>query len=346
MQYTKNFGSTAYLRLYGYTFYSDWFLNGPYSTSFCNFVCPDAPDYELNTHTRGFSAEFQDQINPQNLFSVEGSYTSANIVRDNNGFYGVNGNEAVLVNANNPYGGYCFAPYGSASGVVNCHDNTIALGPGYSVSSPVGSCAIPGKPQFGNACTYMIAENGLAGTYSGTVPTFYSAAITDQYRPTDKWLINAGIRLDSYGFVGQNTLVPPLGGSAAARAFWFNAYNLDNCVNNQTGAPSENPSPGQTVSVGFARGQRPKRSVAVLYLQYLPATHQRYVHIESQRRISLLLRAVYGSPKHRVRTVQHAPRRFGRLYRVALLSLRTQHARLSDSAADLDQLRPLLGTSL
>ncbi len=57
--------------------------------------------------------------------------------------------------------------------------------------------------------------------------------MTDQFRPTDKWLINAGIRLDSYGFVGQNTLDPPLGGSAAARAFWFNAYNLDNCVNNR-----------------------------------------------------------------------------------------------------------------
>lgn len=96
----------------------------------------------------------------------------------------------------------------------------------------------------------MIAENGLAGTYSGTVPTFYSAAITDQYRPSDKWLLNAGVRLDSYGFVGQNTLVPPLGGSAAARAFWFNAYNLDNCVNNQTGAPFANPSPGQTCPSG------------------------------------------------------------------------------------------------
>ncbi len=250
VQYTKNFGSTAYLRLYGYTFYSDWFLNGPYSTSFCNFVCPDAPDYELNTHTRGFSAEFQDQINPQNLLSVQGSYTSAHIVRDNNGFYGVNGSQAVLVNADNPYGGYCFDPYGSTSGVVNCHQNTIGLGPNFSVGAPLGSCAIPGKPQFGSGCTYMIAENGLAGTYSGTIPTFYSAAITDQYRPSDKWLINAGLRLDSYGFVGQNTLVPPLGGSAAARAFWFNAYNLDNCVNNQTGTPSPNPSPGQTCPSG------------------------------------------------------------------------------------------------
>ena len=83
----------------------------------------------------------------------------------------------------------------------------------------------------------MVAENGLAGTYSGTIPNFYSASLTDQYRPSDRWLINAGIRLDSFGFVGLNTLAPPLGGSAQARAFWFNAYNLDNCVNNQSGAP-------------------------------------------------------------------------------------------------------------
>ena len=45
-QYTKNFGPTAFLRAYAYTFYSDWFLNGPYSTSFCNFSCPLSPDYD------------------------------------------------------------------------------------------------------------------------------------------------------------------------------------------------------------------------------------------------------------------------------------------------------------
>ena len=87
------------------------------------------------------------------------------------------------------------------------------------------TCAIPGKPQDGSACTYMISENGLNGTYSGTIPNFYGASITDQYRPTDKWLLNVGVRLDSFGFVGQNTAAPPLGGSAAARQFWFNAYN-------------------------------------------------------------------------------------------------------------------------
>ena len=256
IQYTKNFGSSAFLRLYGYTFYSDWFLNGAYSTSFCNFVCPLAPDYELSTHSRGLSAEFQDQLSQQHLLSIQGSYTTASVIRDNNGFYGVGGSQAVIVNSANPYAGYCFD--GSKKGVVvNCHDNTYGLSapstnpPTFGLPSLGGaSCAVPGQPQDGNNCTYMVAENGLAGTYSGTKPNFYAASMTDQYRPTDKWLINAGLRLDNYGFIGQNTLTPPLGGSAQARAFWFNAYNLDNCVNNATGVPGENPTPGAPCPAG------------------------------------------------------------------------------------------------
>ncbi|HEY2473900.1 MAG TPA: TonB-dependent receptor, partial [Candidatus Cybelea sp.] len=253
LQYTKNFGSSAFFRIYGFAFYSNWFLNGAYSTSFCNFVCPVAPDYELNTHTRGLSAEFQDQINEQNLLTVQGSFTTASIVRDNNGFYNLagEGNFANIVNASDPYGGYCFAPATSGSSVVNCNANKIPLGPGYSVGSLGGtSCPVPGKASAGTACTYMVSENGQNGTYSGTVPNFYGASLTDQYRPTDKWLINAGLRLDSFGFVGQDTTAPPLGGSAEARAFWFNAYNLDNCVNNQTGAPFANPSPASTCPAG------------------------------------------------------------------------------------------------
>ena len=54
LQYTKNFGSTAFLRIYGYTYYSDWLQNGP-QTLYADFAgcCP--PDYELSSHTRGVS---------------------------------------------------------------------------------------------------------------------------------------------------------------------------------------------------------------------------------------------------------------------------------------------------
>lgn len=240
IQYTKNFGSSAYLRVYGFTFYSDWMLNGPYNTGFCYFFCPLAPDYELSTHTRGISLQFQDQLNEQNLLSVDGSFTTARIVRDNNGFYnlGSEGSYANVVNAADPLGGYCFAPNTSGSTVVNCNANTIPLIPHYNVAPVGNTCAIPGKPQDGSACTYLLSENGLNGTYSGTIPNFYGASITDQYRPTDKWLLNVGVRLDSFGFVGEDTQTAPLGGGGPdARAFWFNAYNIDNCVNNATGAP-------------------------------------------------------------------------------------------------------------
>ncbi len=283
VQYTKNFGSSAFLRLYGFTFYSNWFLNAPYNISFCYFFCNLAPDYELSTHTRGLSLEFQDQLNEQNLLSIAGSYTSARIVRDNNGFYnlGGEGNFANVVNAAAPYSGYCYNPSVSGTTVVNCHGNETPLGPGYSVPSVGNSCPIPGKPQDGSTCTYMVSENGLNGTYSGMVPNFYGASITDQYRPTDRWLLNVGVRLDSFGFVGQNTLVPPLGGSAQARAFWFNAYNLDNCINTLTGAPFANPAPGKRVPDGFPHRQRAERS-GELHLQYLAAAHRGNVYGESE----------------------------------------------------------------
>ncbi len=262
LQYTKNIGSSAYFRVYGYTFYSDWFLNGAYSTNFCAFICPVAPDYELNSHTRGVSAQFQDQINGQNLLSVQGSYTTATIVRDNNGFYEqAYLPAAVIVSSAHPYNGLCYGQTtrGGAFGVVDCNATP------YQASAPttprqalgaLGLTDIGAAPSLtglncgGAPCEYMMAENGLAGTYSGTKPSFYSASVTDQYRPSDKWLINAGVRLDSYGFQGLDTLAPPLGGSAIARQFWFTAYNLDNCINNKTGAVSQNPAPGQVCPAG------------------------------------------------------------------------------------------------
>jgi hypothetical protein len=251
LQYTHNMGSNAFFRVYGYTFYSDWFLAGAYSTSFCNFVCPVAPDYELNTHTRGVSAEFSDQLNEQNLLSVQGNYTTATVLRDNNEFTALSsfGNEAVVVNSKDPYGGYCYPTTGGTP--VNCLANTLPLGVGFSVPSLSGACAIPGQPKYGSACSYMLAENGLNGEYGSVTPNFYGASITDQYRPTDKWLFNVGVRLDTYGYNGEQTITPPLGGSAEARAFWFAAYNLDNCVSNATGVPFPNPgTPGSLCPAG------------------------------------------------------------------------------------------------
>ena len=55
LQYTKNFGSSAFLRVYGYTYYSDWLQNGP-QTTYADFAGCCSPDYELSSHTRGGSS--------------------------------------------------------------------------------------------------------------------------------------------------------------------------------------------------------------------------------------------------------------------------------------------------
>jgi hypothetical protein len=118
LQYQRNFGTNAFLRVYGYTYYSDWDQNAPNSATQNNLGFAPS-QYLLNSHTRGVSATFTDQISSQHLFSVQGSYTTATTLRDNNrtlnngytytpNFYGpttLNQYTVVgmLVNGNDPY---------------------------------------------------------------------------------------------------------------------------------------------------------------------------------------------------------------------------------------------------
>ena len=78
----------------------------------------DSGDYEINNHTRGVSLSFTDQLNPQNLLEVEGSYTTstgARIYNEQMFQYGhAYGNAfAVLVNRNEPFSGTCYRYYGN-----------------------------------------------------------------------------------------------------------------------------------------------------------------------------------------------------------------------------------------
>ncbi|HLY03259.1 MAG TPA: TonB-dependent receptor [Candidatus Cybelea sp.] len=266
IQYTKNFGSTAFFRIYGYTYYSTWDLVGAQCAAFL-YACPTAPDYELSSHTRGLSAQFQDQIDSENLVSLQGSYVTASTIRDNNtqmynNFAAFGGplrtNAAVVVNAADPYGGFCYG--GSSKNPVSCDPNlglaqvatwdqlyepNAAGGSGPPGALP-GQCVdphVPGK----TTCTYLLAENGLYATYNNVQPKFGSGSLTDQFRPNDKILLNLGVRLDSFTFDGLNGDIDGNGG--VARQFWYNAYNLDTCVNNLTGVPIDKSLIGKGIAV-------------------------------------------------------------------------------------------------
>jgi hypothetical protein len=228
-QYQHNFGTNAFLRVYGYTYYSDWMQTGPQS-SFQNYLGFVPADYELESHTRGVSAQFTDQINSQHLLSVQGSYTTASTLRDNNtqpfaGFGGVNSRTVVggLVDSTNPGNGVC---YNQAHAVVNCFNgsgsNLNSGNSGYftltqafngTVPLATGTCG-------GGPCQYLVLNNGLFATYNTVQPKFGSASITDQWKPSDRLNISLGLRYDSFTFDGSDTT-----NGGISRQFFYNAWN-------------------------------------------------------------------------------------------------------------------------
>jgi len=67
LQYQHNIGSTAYIRVYGYTFYSDWLQNGPLSYGTDLFgLGVLSYDYELESHTPRRCFSFRDQLSSTN----------------------------------------------------------------------------------------------------------------------------------------------------------------------------------------------------------------------------------------------------------------------------------------
>jgi hypothetical protein len=96
LQYTHQFSSNAFARIFGYTFFSDWTQSGAQNALEtyllgCTGACPGAgaiaANYDLITHTGGGQLELVDQLNSQHLLQLTANYTSANVVRFNNTGY-------------------------------------------------------------------------------------------------------------------------------------------------------------------------------------------------------------------------------------------------------------------
>jgi hypothetical protein len=263
LQYTKELSSAAFLRVYGYTYYSDWIYNGP-NTTYADFAgcCP--PDYELSSHTRGASLLFQDQLNTQHLVTVQGSYVTANSIRDYNQFYDVSGETAAtIVSAANPYGGVCYGTNSAGTfGAIACNDQAPTGGYGGLTFGQFGTApSLAGLNCGGSTCKYLLAENGQHGEYNAVVPNVISASIADQFRPSDKWLFNLGVRLDQFGFQGQNT------NTGLARTFWTNAFNQDTCIANVSGIPTPKESIGIPVTSACPSGYSPAHFVNAPFTQ-------------------------------------------------------------------------------
>ncbi|HLJ82982.1 MAG TPA: TonB-dependent receptor, partial [Candidatus Eremiobacteraceae bacterium] len=237
LQYQHNFGSTAYLRVYGYSFYSWWYNHGAVGTAF-PFVLNQNPMYDLDTHTRGVSATFADQLNDKNLFSVDASVVHATSTRYNNSTYntGPGSTLSELVSSANPLNGLCYNLANTAV-PVSCE-------PGGGASRTTFGAPLPTTPAPAGF-EYLVVENGNHGFLNQVVPTFTSFDINDDLQASEHLKFSLGLRLDNYQFLGSNT-------QGLARTFWFNAWNQVACVSTAPGStPFFNPAgPGAACPAG------------------------------------------------------------------------------------------------
>ncbi|HEY1654257.1 MAG TPA: TonB-dependent receptor [Candidatus Tumulicola sp.] len=243
LQYQHNFSPSAFLRVYGYTYYSDVIDTGAMD-SIQPYAYYDSGDYEIVSHTRGASATFTDQWNAQNLLEAQFSYTtSVGQHNYNEQMFGYSDQFAVLVNPNAIDSGTCYLAPASGGGAATPTTCSNFLGDGitygrYRREATFASMAavyagnLPPNPNAmtcgGGKCAYFVVENGPWGEHDAAIPVFTGYSISDQWNPSDRLNFSLGVRLDRYVFTGDDTNAGP------ARDFWFAAFNADTCYDTQT----------------------------------------------------------------------------------------------------------------
>jgi hypothetical protein len=283
VQYTHAMGDKALLKVYGYSYYSDWLQQGPQS-AFADYYGPSGPDYELAAHTRGVSGTFTDQLGSANLLSLQAAYTTATTLRDNNSqFFNADGDSAnigVLVDSTGGKDGLCY----TAAGVPTTCSLT---GPAaFATTTEAYTGTVPAAPA---GLQYLVTNNGQYATYNTVQPKFTSLSLTDTWKPTSRLSIDGGIRFDRFAFEGSNTE------GTAARAFWYTAYNLDTCLNaasalfdkvNDLGLTPTSPCPAGYSAANFSN---PSGNVTEGYGVYQPRIGATYTINPST-----VFRASYG----------------------------------------------------
>jgi hypothetical protein len=221
LQYQKNFSSSSYLRIFGYGLYSNWFIHGPLSATL-NFGA-EIGDYELPSHTYGLVADYTTQLNDQNQLTLSGYYSSTHIQRYTT-TGGFPGNSPFVSVTSDVLNGNC---YDSVTGLqVFCNSSNA---PKYSKPVPDehGTLQDPfaGGPSTPLTGSWIVTETGYRANFNKVNPVFDAVSINDNWKPTDRLSVNAGVRVENY----RNNLNDSTVNGFPARAFWINAYNNEFC---------------------------------------------------------------------------------------------------------------------
>jgi hypothetical protein len=246
LQYQHTFSPTAFVRAYGYMLYSNWYIYGP-NTAAQPFYGAELAQYEIPDHTFGGNLSFTGQLSSRNLLTASAAYTGSNLDRYDIGFIRSNYNVASFVGAD----GNCYDPntpstqvscYAQAyNGITNCPNATVTSDCGSIQNVASGTLPLPAPGALNPQNARWIATNNYFYSGSGSalnqVHTRFSGfSVSDQWRPNDALIVNAGLRLEDFKYLFGDTL-----GNDPARQFWFTHYNEEYCATPGS-APFLNPS--------------------------------------------------------------------------------------------------------
>ena len=273
-------GSNAYVRVYGYSFYSDWFYNGADSIAQPFNFGPYPSDYELIAHDRGVGLQFADQLNAQNLLNLSAGYNYASTSRWNNGSpYGSTTVAALVSSANPTAGCYSANTKTGAVAAAYCGSASRYVLPTYESTATSLSPSSATAPTLANAgnyscggapCQYFTLDSGMSGSINVVTPRFTNVSLEDQFK-SGKLQVNASVHYDDFRYDLGNTNVPagPISGPVTpqARQLWTNSYNQWECgyapqalivaAPTANGCASLN-TPGYTYqSIGFSQTSAP-----------------------------------------------------------------------------------------
>jgi hypothetical protein len=240
LQYQKNINDRSYFRIFGYSNYSDWFINGPVSANLDHGG--EIADYEVFSHGFGINARYENQLNSKNLLTVTAAYQTAKLQTYSNGS---NGGEVITNyidkngNCYNPLSGAgasCFASIYNADGTIGATGSeNIVTQYGSTPNSLTPAFAPAGTLATRNGAYWAVTENGQNAQIDSVTPFFTAYSLSDQFRPSDKLVINAGLRFEN--FLYRLNYDPA---DYPARSFWYNAYNRENCYTAGSPGPTAN----------------------------------------------------------------------------------------------------------
>jgi hypothetical protein len=244
LQYQKNFGSNAYLRVFGYTFYSNTNRSGASRRGIGSGYGAVNYDYEVDGHTRGLQADFGDQINSTNQIVANVNYITATTLRVNNDNYLNTGGQQV---SNLTDGTDCYSDIGPNKGQrapCNAADSQgwFTSPTGYDRQlDPCGHNIPLSAPACKAGATWRLTYTGNQAQLNGVTPAFTNVSLGDEWRPNDKIDVSLAVKYanDRFGLVNTNT---------PGKNFWFAAAQAEFCYNPVTFQPVLVPEAPQNAS--------------------------------------------------------------------------------------------------